>query len=102
VSAIDYSERQLLRQHIRHLRRHLTPEQQSEAAEQLAEHAINLAPVSAAQSIALFLSTDGEINTRPLIARLWQQKKRFICRYCIRLRQATCCFCVIPLRRSWS
>lgn len=75
MSAIDYSERQLLRQHIRHLRRHLTPEQQSEAAEQLAEHAINLAPVSAAQSIALFLSTDGEINTRPLIARLWQQKK---------------------------
>ena len=29
-----------------------------------------------AQRIALFLSVDGEINTRPLIAKLWQQKKQ--------------------------
>ncbi len=69
-------QRQDIRQHVRHLRRALTPEQQHTAAEQLAEHAINFAPVSDAQNVALFLSVDGEINTRPLIAKLWQQNKR--------------------------
>jgi len=75
MSAAEFSERQQLRQHIRHLRRNLTPEQQTIAADMLAEHAINLAAISDAQRVALFLSIDGEINTRPLIARLWQQKK---------------------------
>ncbi|UYK97359.1 5-formyltetrahydrofolate cyclo-ligase [Pantoea stewartii] len=69
-------QRQDIRQHVRDLRRALTPEQQHTAAEQLAEHAINFAPVSDAQNVALFLSVDGEINTRPLIAKLWQQNKR--------------------------
>ncbi|WP_324020916.1 5-formyltetrahydrofolate cyclo-ligase [Pantoea sp. JZ29] len=69
-------QRQAIRQHVRHLRRALTPEQQHTAAEQLAEHVINFAPVSDAQNVALFLSVDGEINTRPLIAKLWQQNKR--------------------------
>ncbi|WP_205950728.1 5-formyltetrahydrofolate cyclo-ligase [Pantoea stewartii] len=69
-------QRQDIRQHVRYLRRALTPEQQHTAAEQLAEHAINFAPVSDAQNVALFLSVDGEINTRPLIAKLWQQNKR--------------------------
>ncbi|KTS31944.1 5-formyltetrahydrofolate cyclo-ligase [Pantoea dispersa] len=69
-------DRQDIRQHVRHLRRNLTPEQQVEAADLLAEHAINFAPLASAQRIALFLSVDGEINTRPLIAKLWQQKKQ--------------------------
>lgn len=69
-------DRHAIRQHLRHLRRHLTPEQQEKAAESLAERAINFAPVAQAQHIALFLSVDGEINTRPLIARLWQHKKQ--------------------------
>lgn len=64
-----------IRQHVRHLRRALTAEQQETAADLLAEHAINFAPVTEAQNIALFLSVDGELNTRPLIAKLWQQKK---------------------------
>ncbi|WP_256853122.1 5-formyltetrahydrofolate cyclo-ligase [Pantoea sp. Fr+CA_20] len=68
--------RQDIRQHVRHLRRALSPEQQHAAADQLAEHAINVAPIADASNIALFLSVDGEINTRPLIAKLWQQKKR--------------------------
>ncbi|MBY4890146.1 5-formyltetrahydrofolate cyclo-ligase [Pantoea sp. DY-15] len=69
-------DRQDIRQHVRHLRRNLTSEQQEQAADQLAEHAINIAPIANAQRIALFLSVDGEINTRPLIAKLWQQKKQ--------------------------
>ena len=69
-------DRQDIRQHVRHLRRGLSAEQQERAADLLAEHAINFAPVSAADKIALFLSVDGELNTRPLIAKLWQQKKQ--------------------------
>ena len=61
---------------MRHLRRSLTPEQQEQAADRLAEHAVNFAPLANASHIALFLSVDGELNTRPLIAKLWQQKKQ--------------------------
>ena len=68
-------QRQAIRQHVRHLRRALTDEQQEQAAEQLAEHALNYAPITEARNIALFLSVDGELNTRPLIARLWHLKK---------------------------
>lgn len=69
-------ERHEIRQHVRHLRRALSAAQQEQAADLLAEHAINFAPVTAARNIALFLSVDGELNTRPLIAKLWQLKKR--------------------------
>ena len=68
-------QRQEIRQQVRHLRRAMTDEQQAQAAEQLAELALNYAPVTAARNIALFLSVDGELNTRPLIARLWHMKK---------------------------
>lgn len=76
MSAPSLLDRQDIRQHVRHLRRNLTSEQQEHAADLLAEHAINFAPVANAQRIALFLSVDGEISTRPLIAKLWQQKKQ--------------------------
>lgn len=69
-------DRHALRQHVRHLRRALTEEQQVQAAALLAGHAVNFAPLANARHIALFLSVDGEINTRPLIAKLWQQKKQ--------------------------
>lgn len=68
-------QRQEIRQQVRHLRRAMPDEQQAQAAEQLAELALNYAPVTAARNIALFLSVDGELNTRPLIARLWHLKK---------------------------
>lgn len=69
-------DRHALRQHVRHLRRALTDEQQTLAADLLAEHAVNFAPVARAARIALFLSVDGELNTRPLIAKLWQMNKQ--------------------------
>ncbi|URQ60234.1 5-formyltetrahydrofolate cyclo-ligase [Pantoea alhagi] len=69
-------ERQAIRTHVRHLRRGLSAEQQTRAANSVAEHALNVASMDQAQHIALFLSVDGELNTRPLIARLWQQHKQ--------------------------
>ncbi|ARJ42508.1 5-formyltetrahydrofolate cyclo-ligase [Pantoea alhagi] len=69
-------ERQAIRTHVRHLRRGLSAEQQTHAANSVAEHALNVASVDRAQHIALFLSVDGELNTCPLIARLWQQHKQ--------------------------
>ncbi|MGB9097613.1 5-formyltetrahydrofolate cyclo-ligase [Erwinia sp.] len=73
---LNLLDRQAIRTHVRHLRRALTPEQQQLAAVQAAERALNFAPVQQAQKIALFLSVDGELNTRPLIAKLWQHKQQ--------------------------
>ncbi len=75
MSSPSMLQRQEIRQQVRHLRRAMPDEQQAQAAEQLAELALNYAPVTAARNIALFLSVDGELNTRPLIARLWHLKK---------------------------
>lgn len=75
MSSPSMLQRQEIRQQVRHLRRAMTDEQQAQAAEQLAELALNYAPLSTARNIALFLSVDGELNTRPLIARLWHMKK---------------------------
>ena len=76
MSEPSFLLRQDIRQHVRHLRRALTDDQQENAADLLAEHAINLAPITEAQNVALFLSVDGELNTRPLIAKVWQQRKQ--------------------------
>ncbi|WP_428944071.1 5-formyltetrahydrofolate cyclo-ligase [Pantoea sp. FN060301] len=70
---LNLLDRQDIRTHVRHLRRDLTPEQQREAAAQAAGRALSFAPVQQAEKIALFLSFDGELDTRPLIASLWQR-----------------------------
>ncbi|SFO28879.1 5-formyltetrahydrofolate cyclo-ligase [Candidatus Pantoea varia] len=75
MSSSSMIQRQVIRQQVRHLRRAMTDDQQALAAEQLAELALNYAPITTARNIALFLSVDGELNTRPLIARLWHMKK---------------------------
>ncbi len=69
-------DRQDIRTHVRHLRRGLTSEQQQQAAIHVAEHALNFTPIQQAKKIALFLSFDGELNTRPLIAKFWQHNQR--------------------------
>lgn len=74
--SLSLLDRQDIRTHIRHLRRELSAEQQQRAAEHAAQRALNFAPLAQARNIALFLSFDGELNTRPLIAKLWQRKQR--------------------------
>lgn len=66
-------QRQDIRHQIRQRRRALTPEQQHTFALQTAERIAAHPRILAAQSIAVFLSFDGELNTRPLIERLWRQ-----------------------------
>ncbi|NDL00585.1 5-formyltetrahydrofolate cyclo-ligase [Photorhabdus bodei] len=68
--------RQSIRKKIRQQRRELTPEQQSLFARRAAKRAINHPKIHQANKIALFLSFDGELDTRPLINQLWQQNKQ--------------------------
>lgn len=72
---LSLSSRQDIRSHIRHLRRALTSEQQQLAAEKATERALNYPAIRQAKKLALFLSFDGELDTRPLISRLWQQRQ---------------------------
>ncbi|WP_426447469.1 5-formyltetrahydrofolate cyclo-ligase [Siccibacter colletis] len=70
------SSRQEIRKHIRQLRRTLTAEQQTHFAEQAADRMLAYAPMLLAHTVAVFLSFDGELDTRPLIDRLWRAGKR--------------------------
>ena len=68
--------RQQIRQLIRQRRRALTPKQQSHFADRAAASMLAYPPVVMAKSVALFLSFDGELDTRPLIEQLWRAGKR--------------------------
>lgn len=68
--------RQQIRQQIRQRRRALTPEQQAQFALQAADRMMAYPPVLLAQTVAVFLSFDGELDTRPLIDQLWRAGKR--------------------------
>lgn len=68
--------RQQIRQQIRQRRRALTPEQQTQLALQAADRMMAYTPVLLAQTVAVFLSFDGELDTRPLIDQLWRAGKR--------------------------
>ena len=70
------SSRQQIRQLIRQRRRALTPEQQRHFADQAAARMLAYPPVVMAKRVALFLSFDGELDTRPLIEQLWRAGKR--------------------------
>lgn len=67
--------RQDIRQTIRQRRLSLTPAEQEIFAVQAAERMLAFEPVIRAQTVALFLSFDGELNTTPLIKALWQAGK---------------------------
>ncbi len=67
--------RQQIRSSIRATRRNLTAEQQHLAAQQIMHNTLQHPRIIQAKNIALFLSFDGEIDTRPLITALWQQQK---------------------------
>ncbi|MCA7001422.1 5-formyltetrahydrofolate cyclo-ligase [Dickeya solani] len=68
--------RQQIRQQVRQRRRALSREQQAAFAGQAAERAMTHARLGDARRVALFLSFDGELDTRPLIDALWQQQKQ--------------------------
>lgn len=67
--------RQTLRQSVRQQRRALSASEQHAFAEQAAQRMLTLPQVIEAESIALFLSFDGELDTMPLIRALWQANK---------------------------
>ncbi|WP_431225161.1 5-formyltetrahydrofolate cyclo-ligase [Serratia sp. L9] len=69
-------QRQTIRNEIRQRRRALTPTQQQNFAQRIATRVTQHPHIQAAQSIAVFLSFDGELDTGPLIEQLWQQGKR--------------------------
>ena len=68
--------RQQIRQQIRQRRRALTPEQQTQFALHAADRMMAYPPVLLAQTVAVFLSFDGELDTLPLIDQLWRAGKR--------------------------
>ncbi|MFV9275956.1 5-formyltetrahydrofolate cyclo-ligase [Klebsiella oxytoca] len=68
--------RQQIRQQIRQRRRALTPEQQTQFALQAADRMMAYPPVLLAQTVAVFLSFDGELDTLTLIDQLWRAGKR--------------------------
>lgn len=64
-----------IRQTIRQRRRALTDAEQHLFAEQAALRTLAYPQVKEANSVAVFLSFDGELDTRPLIQTLWQAGK---------------------------
>lgn len=68
--------RQQIRQQIRLRRRAVTPEQQTQFALLAADRMMAYPPVLLAHTVAVFLSFDGELDTRPLIDQLWRAGKR--------------------------
>ena len=69
------TRRNQLRQLIRQRRQALSEQQQHAAALQLVEQFSSQPQLCGLQHIALYLSNDGELDTRPLIKALWQQGK---------------------------
>ncbi|MGG4610416.1 5-formyltetrahydrofolate cyclo-ligase [Providencia sp. Me31A] len=69
------TQRQKIRRLIRQTRRELSDEDQKNAAQQAMRNALQHPKIIQAKHIALFLSFDGEIDTKPLIHALWNLGK---------------------------
>jgi len=67
--------RKQLRQHIRQLRRALTPAQQELAAKNLLRNMRQRSDFKRAKTVALYLPNDGEISPEPLIRYCWSLGK---------------------------
>jgi 5-formyltetrahydrofolate cyclo-ligase len=63
--------RNTLRQTFRERRKALSLTDHNEAAKQLVSHSQTLGLFEHAQKIALYMTNDGELNTKPLITYLW-------------------------------
>jgi 5-formyltetrahydrofolate cyclo-ligase len=64
-----------LRRQMRVARKALTTDQQQTAAHALLQNLLPLAEFNQAQSIALYLASDGEIDPQQIIEHCWQQGK---------------------------
>jgi len=64
-----------IRLRVRSIRRELAQEQRLQAEHSIYQQIRQHPKVSTASNIAIFLSFDGELNTKPIIEYLWQQKK---------------------------
>ena len=62
--------RQSIRNQIRQARRALSPRQQADASNAVTERLLAHPRIAAAKTLALFLSFDGELDTRPIIDAL--------------------------------
>ncbi|WP_375321162.1 5-formyltetrahydrofolate cyclo-ligase [Aliivibrio logei] len=69
------TSRRHIRQLIRQNRNALSPQEQTQAAEDLVLQCANDPYIQNAKSIAVYLSVDGEIDTSLLIKWFWQQGK---------------------------
>ncbi len=69
-------ERQRLRNLMRQRRRALSGSAQQRAANQLVQRLLNYRPLQQANTVAVFISREGEIDTTPLINALWHQNKQ--------------------------
>lgn len=69
------NQRQAIRQQVRQLRNALSNEQQQQAAQMLVGQMLQLPQIKNASTIALYLSNDAELDTKPLIQALWQAGK---------------------------
>lgn len=70
--------RSQLRQLIRQRRTSLTTAEQTTAGIALLEQIKQLPAIHDANNIAIYLSSDGEIDTKPVIEWLWQQNKKLV------------------------
>ncbi len=71
-----FQQRDEIRKAIRQKRRLLTLAEQQQAADKLCKQVLTHPKIEQAQTIALFLSFDGEIDTSPLISQLWALNKQ--------------------------
>lgn len=64
-----------IRQIIRQKRRQLSPYERQIAQQRIYQKIADHTAIGQAKNIAIFLSFDGEIETKPIIEYLWQQNK---------------------------
>ncbi|MDF2154103.1 5-formyltetrahydrofolate cyclo-ligase [Vibrio sp. CAU 1672] len=72
---MSQASRQDFRKLIREKRNALCSDTQYQAGLDLVQQFTQLPEIHSAQHIALYLSADGELDTKPLIQWLWQEKK---------------------------
>ncbi|MBK4716331.1 MULTISPECIES: 5-formyltetrahydrofolate cyclo-ligase [Tenebrionibacter/Tenebrionicola group] len=71
-SVLSLPTRQQIRQQVRQRRRGLSARAQRLYARRACARALAYPPIAQARRLAVFLSFDGELNTRPLIDALWR------------------------------